>query len=374
MEHEGAPEQCEKRQYFGPLLRLSLACAASLVLYVACFAVVLDRPLSFGFLHREIEARVARGASINGPKLIILAGSNGPYSHSCATIGPLLHLPCVNAGVAIGIGLDYLFLRWRPLLHPGDVVYMPMEEAQYTRGRAANALGPDAAVMLHNDRATLVHLPPARWMGALFSYDLRGALMAVIETALVAEDFHDPRAEGTGESNAFGDHVGHTAALARANASVLQSITPYHPTAAQICSGYGSLLIAGFIDWARAQQVTVIGGLPTGFADSPIPDATIRAIRVIYESHGALFLELPNRSRYPRNAFFDTADHLNETWQTIHSLAVARGLVPLMTLNREQDISNSKAIKRTSERAAGPPAEITSNTTASTVPPPGPTP
>jgi len=334
--HRPVPTKQEERQEqdqrlgrHGPFRRLCLACATSLALYAACFALVLDRPLSLGFLRQEIDARLARGAAIEGPKLVILAGSNGPYSHRCAIIGPLLHLPCVNAGVAVGVGLDYLFARWRPLLHPGDVVYMPMEEAQYVRDRAANALGPDAAIMLRHDRLTLARLPPRRWLGALFSYDLRGALMAVIETALVAGGFHDPRPDAIGESNVMGDHVGHTAALARANASVLQAATPYHPSAAQIRSGYGSTLIAGFIDWARMHGVTVIGGLPTGFDDSPIPPASLGAIRDVYQSRGALFLELPNRSRYPRSAFFDTADHLNETWQAIHSVAVARGLAAL---------------------------------------------
>jgi hypothetical protein len=312
------------------LERLSIACIASILLYVALFAVVLDRPLSFGWLRHETDARVARGAAIEGPKLVILAGSNGPYSHRCAIIGPLLDLPCVNAGVAVGIGLDYMFARWRPLLHPGDVVYMPMEEAQYVRNSAANALGPDAAIMLRHDRATLARLPPQRWLGAVFCYDLRGALMAVIETALAAGDFRDPRAAVTGESNAMGDHMGHTAALALMNASALQSVKPWHPTAAQIHAGYGSVLIAGFLDWSAAHGVTAIGGLPTGFDDSPIPDATIAAIRAIYEKHGARFLELPNRSRYPRGAFFDTADHLNESWQAVHSASVACGLAPVL--------------------------------------------
>ena len=312
------------------MARLVAACAASLLLYFACFAVVLDRPLSFGWLRHEINARLARGAAIEGPKLVILAGSNGPYSHRCEIIGPLLGLPCVNAGVAVGISLDYLVVRWRPLLHRGDLVYMPMEEAQYVRERAANALGPDAAIMLRHDRATLARLPPHRWLGALFSYDLRGALMAVIETALAAAGFRDPRAAVDGESNAMGDHIGHTAVLALANASTLQAARPYHPTAAQIRTGYGGVLIARFLDWAHAHGVSVIGGLPTGFDDSPIPDATIAAIRAIYETHGARFLELPNRSRYPRSAFFDTPDHLNQTWQAVHSVAVACGLAPLV--------------------------------------------
>ncbi len=310
--------------------RILLACATSLLLYVVAFGAVLDRPLSYGFLRDEIDARLSRGAAIAGPKLVILAGSNGPYSHRCATIEPLLHTPCVNGGVAVGIGLDYLFARWQKLLHPGDVVYLPMEEAQYVRDRAAAALGPDAAIMLRHDRATLATLPPRRWVGALFVYDLRGALMALIETALVAGGFHDPRGEAIGESNAWGDHIGHTAALAAASAPVLAAAEPFHPAAAQIRTGYGSALIGDFAEWARAHGVRAIGGLPTGFADSPIRDDAVAAIRAIYTTHGALFLELPNRSRYPRAAFFDTAEHLNEPWQVVHSVAVARGLADMM--------------------------------------------
>ena len=107
----------------------------------SAFGFILDRPLALGFLRHQIDAKLARGASIDGPKLVILAGSNGPYSHRCETIEPILGMPCVNGGVAVGIGLDYLFARWQPLLHPGDIVYLPMEEAQYVRTRAGNRAG-----------------------------------------------------------------------------------------------------------------------------------------------------------------------------------------------------------------------------------------
>jgi hypothetical protein len=306
------------------------AALASLLLYLLGFALVLDRPLSLGALRHELDARLAAGAAITGPKLVILAGSNGPYSHACRVIAPLLQRPCVNGGVAVGVGLDYLFARWQPLLHPGDIAYLPMEEAQYVRDRAATAVGPDAAIMLRHDRATLAGLPPRRWPGALFSTDLRGALMALLETALAAAQFHDPRAAVVGESNRWGDHVGHSAIRAAANAAQLATEAPFHPAAAQIQAGYGSQLIGGFIDWARAHGVQVIGGLPTGFADSPISDPAVAAIRAVYAARGARFLELPNRSRYPRAAFFDTADHLNETWQAVHSAAVAAGLAALL--------------------------------------------
>ena len=105
--------------------RILLPCTASLLLYALLFGAVLDRPLSLGGFHARIDAGLARGAAIEGPKLVILAGSNGPYSHRCETIEKLLGLACVNGGVAVGIGLDYLFARWQTVLHPGDTVWCP---------------------------------------------------------------------------------------------------------------------------------------------------------------------------------------------------------------------------------------------------------
>ena len=302
---------------------LVVACLASLLLYVLAFGFILDRPLSLGFRRQQIDAKLARAAAIDGPKLVILAGSNGPYSHRCEVIEPILGMPCVNGGVAVGIGLDYLFARWQRVLHHGDIVYLPMEEAQYVRTRVATELGPDAAIMFRHDWRTLSSLGAERWITALFSFDLRAALMGPIEAALLLAHFHDPRAEITGATNAWGDHIGHTAELGATSREVLAAASPYHPSAEQVRAGYGSALIAGFTNWATAHGVQVIGGLPTGFADAPVPPATLQAIRAVFAENGGDFLVLPNFSRYPRSAFFDTAEHLNETWQVEHSKLLA---------------------------------------------------
>lgn len=306
--------------------RILFSCGLSLVLYAAGFGFVLDRPLSLGQPRAQLEAKLARGAAIQGPKLVILAGSNGPYSHRCETIEPILGMPCVNAGVAVGIGLDYMFARWQNLLHPGDVVYLPLEEAQYTASFASVGLGPDAAIMARHDWATLSRLPPQRWIATLFAFDLRAAIMSVIETALVASGFHDPRAEATGTTNAWGDHTGHTEALAEPNLPMLAVVNPIHANADQIRTHAASRQIPGFLDWAARRGVRTIGGLPTGFSDSPIPLETVAAIRTLYETHGAAFLDLPNHARYPRRDFFDTADHLHETAQIAHSRMIAEAL------------------------------------------------
>jgi len=314
--------------------RLVAVCLVSLALYATLFGGVLDRPLSLGFLRGEINSKLARGAAIHKPKLVILAGSNGPYSHRCEVIEPMVGMPCINAGVAVGIGLDYLFARWRPLLHSGDVAYLPMEETQYVSSRAANALGPDAAIMFRHDWRTLVTLPPDRWAGAFFASDLSDGVMAVLEEILAAVGFEDPRAAVTGTTNRWGDHVGHTAALAAASRAVLAAAVPVHATAAAVREGYGTKLIAEFVRWATARNIRVIGGLPTEFADAPMPDATLAAIRRVYLGNGGGFLELGNDSRYPRADFFDTADHLSEPFQILHSRMVGATLAGIIGASR----------------------------------------
>ncbi len=308
--------------------RLLIACAASIVLYALAFGVLLGRPLTNGFLEAQIDTKLARGAAIHGPKLVILAGSNGPYSHRCETIEPRLALPCVNAGVAVGIGLDYLFARWAPVLHRGDVLYLPMEFEQYAMSRAAVRVGPDAAIMWRDDRTTLAQLTPDRWAGAMFSTDPRGAVMAVIETAMAWLRVGPSLREATvGSMNAWGDHVGHTLALATPSRAVLAAAVPQRAPAEAIRGGYGTTLIAGFTRRMSAQGVRVIGGLPTGFADVPLPPDTIAAVRAVYEANGGAFLELANDSLYPRADFFDTPEHLSEPYQIRHSEAVAAALL-----------------------------------------------
>jgi len=320
----------------GHVRRLLVICVASLIVYGVLFGWVLDRPLAYGFLRAQIDAKLARGAAIGSPKLVILAGSNAPYSHRCELIERIVGIPCVNGGVAVGIGLDYLFARWRPLLHPGDTVYLPMEEAQYVRSRAATTVGPDAAIMFRHDWHTLARLGPDRWAGAMFSFDLRFAVMALIERALVVAGFHDPRAAAEGAMNAWGDHVGHTPALGAANQAILARIVLGHASAADVAHGDGAAEIAKFLRWARAHDVRAIGGWPTEFADSPMPDTTRAAIRAVYAANGAGFLELANRSLYPRAAFFDSPDHLSEPWQIVHSRAVAEELVAMGCGGRSQ--------------------------------------
>jgi hypothetical protein len=298
-------------------------------LYVLAFACVLDRPLSLGTLRRALDAKLAYAAALPTPKLVILAGSNALFSHSCAIIGGMLRLPCVNGGVALGLGLDYQFALWRPLLAAGDIVYMPMELQQYVVTVDAVRAGPDAAIMWRHDRATLAGLGPARIVAAAFSSTADDAVLSLVESAALAA--HPSLAAAPFiETDTAGDGTGHTLALAMANRRFIAELHRADPEAGAIALGHGAAEIAQFLDWARAHGLRVIGGWPTEFADTPPESHLAVVLAGVYRAHGAGFLLLPNQGRYPVADFFDSQDHLVSECQARHSIAVALGLASLL--------------------------------------------
>jgi hypothetical protein len=308
-------------------LRGILACClASLALAALLSLFVLDRPLSQGRLRAALAAGPARAAELPGPRLIILAGSNGPYSHSCAVLEARLGLPCVNAGVAVGIGLDHLFALWERELRPGDVVYMPMEPAQYARGRLATAGGADAGMLARHDRATLWQLTPERWAGALFGQDLAGLALGLAEPALHAAGLR-PRAEAV-RFDARGDAVGH--GPERAARAALAAMQVVLPTPERLRAGHGARLIGAFTRRMTARGVRVIGGPAVGFDDLPLDAARLEAMADAFRAHGGAFVLPEGAGRYPRAWFFDGPEHLAEPGQRLHSARVADALAPLL--------------------------------------------
>jgi len=301
--------------------RLLACCALSVAIYALVFGCLVDRPLSLGLLRLEIAQKTTRLAALPSPKIVILAGSNGPYSHSCAVIGAMLNLPCENAGIAVGIGLDDVFARYAPLLRPGDVVYMPMELQQYTASRSQYLAGPDGGFLLRHDRAILAHLPADRILGAAFCCDLSDFLEALAEMPMARLGMIDPGRLLSGEYNGQGDRIDNL--LAEASPALLHHAPRPEPAASQIEIGYGTALIALFVRREAADKVIVIGGLPTDFDSASLTPPTITALSAVYTADGGGFAMLPNHSLYPTADFFNSEDHLVQPCQYLHSIAIA---------------------------------------------------
>ncbi len=309
------------------LALLALVCLVSVAMTGLCGSL-LPVPQSDLFYERMMQRKLHRARSLgDAPKLVILAGSNGLYSHSCRVMEPIIHRPCVNASMTVDVGLDWVLARWAPLLHADDIVYMPIEPPLYTRTRAENRITPDSRIMLHDDWRSLLSLGPDRIVAALLCVNLPSELwMKLVESTqqqrqAEVDQTLDQRFDDWGDR--FGHMISHTAHE--------DEFTPRAaPSAPEITNGAGTRLIGRFVRWAASHGVIVVGGYATEIEADAMPDASAAAIQAAFTDAGGRFLELPSRARYPRSEFFDTRYHLNETGQAAHSIRIAAALESLL--------------------------------------------
>jgi len=236
----------------------------------------------------------------------------------------MLNLPCENAGIAVGIGLDNLFAQYGPSLHHGDVVYMPMEIVQYTVTRAQNDTSIDGAILLRHNRKALGALGMERVLGAAFSSSFVDFLDSLAEMSVVHFRLLSASALIAAEYNTEGDRIG--TSLATANQKLLPSSQHLDPSADRIAHAYGSAIIQHFVASQKRSGVEVIGGLPTQLQPPQLSPGTIAAIRSVYVSAGGGFIVLNDFSQYPRADFYDSEDHLAQPCQYKHSIEVAEAL------------------------------------------------
>ncbi|HSV71496.1 MAG TPA: hypothetical protein VLI72_15410 [Methylibium sp.] len=311
------------------LLLLATLAALSLLLFVAVFSLV-HRPLVVGEIQSSLDYKLGYASRLGSPKLVILAGSNGRYSHRCEDFSSALGLPCVNASIGVGIGLDFLLDQWRPLLQRGDVVYLPLEYGQYRMSTAEMQGGLQNALLVHHHRDYLWSLGWRRVAAAYGSFDLPFLVHGLVEMTLSERGFR--RRSSTASLTPQGDERDHTVEQAAPYAALLRSSRAEAATVPERSDAIA--VLETFLAWSRAQGVTVVGGLPTVPDAVDVASADVERLRRLYARHGQRFLALPTLSRYPLGCFYDALYHLHEGCQHAHSVAIAAALLALQNESR----------------------------------------
>jgi hypothetical protein len=312
-------------------INLLAASTLSLLLYLLVFGFVVSRPLVVDQAQEMLEKKLAYGRIAGHPRIVIAANSNARFSHSCAVLEALLHRSCINLGVSGDVGIDWTLDKARTVLARGDLVYLPMEFDVYSRPRTRLLTGMDAAYRFRHDKISLAERGAEGVARAAFMFSLPTLVQSLGEMGLKAAGVH--RRFSLDTLDRQGDEIGHDNAKALAYLAVIRTEPENMPDNAHLFDNPdgGQAAIAGFLDWCRAHGVTAVGGLPTVFNDVPIPYAPIARLAHFYADHGARFLVLPNRSQYPRSAFYDSNYHLRESWQHRHSVLLAEKLRPLLS-------------------------------------------
>ena len=117
------------------IVRLLLIMLMSCIVYIACYVFVIDKPITIGIKQDYFARKTAYLAGLRSPKIVLLAGSNGRFSHRCETIEQETGIGCANMSIAAGMSLSYQFDNIKPYIGRGDLVYLPLEYAQYRRSK-----------------------------------------------------------------------------------------------------------------------------------------------------------------------------------------------------------------------------------------------
>lgn len=313
------------------LVTLIAALLASFGLYLATFSLV-SRPLTVGGVWNTVQQKISYAESLGHPMLAIWAGSNGRYSHRCQYFTEAIGLPCINLSMAVGIGIDFQLMMFEPLLHKGDVLYMPLEYNQYAIERPEMEGGAENIALVQHAHDLLWSQGLARTARAWGYFELPFLIHGLIESALSRNGFQ--RREGVDSMTPQGDQRDHTAELGLPYRQLLQGARfepPKFPEQSRALSVLGD-----FLDRMRERGVRVVGGLPTTPVGVPIDDALIVQLRGFFQQHGHDFLVLPNRSQYPLDCFFDSTYHLNERCQGQHSRLVGHAMAEQTALASER--------------------------------------
>lgn len=309
---------------------LVAAAAISVILYLAVFIFFVEKPLTVGIRRDYISAKLAYAKRHAGDKkIVILAGSNGRFSHRCETIEQLAQIPCVNMSISAGHSFLWQYRSFSPFLKPGDVLYLPLE---YRSSNPAPVVGQEAAYIMAYDRKALAIYDPKQLAHALFYFNLPYLLSGSGEMLLASRGVE--RRFSASSMTAQGDEHGHSADKAQAyrdfvDHAPVPGIGPEKYRDENYWRDVTTILEA-----ARRAGILVVGGLPTVPADRDVPGQVVTFLRQLYTSRGHCFLELPNDSRYPRDYFYDTVYHLIEDKQIAHSAALAPHLARIAASGR----------------------------------------
>lgn len=293
----------------------------SCVVFISLFVFVIHKPLTIGIMKQYYEMKLQYLSTLKDNKLILLAGSNGRFSHSCKVISQSTGIDCSNMSITANISLDYQFKVLKPFLKKGDLVYLPLEYGALKGTKDDLMSGLELPYIMSYDHDSISSMGLDRLLHGAFYFDLKYMFSGLAEMALMKLGVKRRFSLETLTEN--GDESFHTEEKGSQYNSYLENLE-WNPPTNEYFDGnsYKANIVRSFLRWSKKEGVRVIGGLPTTFNDQQVPDSLIENICRFYLNEGHDFLILDNHSQYPRRIFYDTAYHLNESSQKQHSLNI----------------------------------------------------
>jgi hypothetical protein len=321
-----------RRFFWGIAAGLLVACAV----YVQMIRLQFDVPTDdsnwlYGILTRKFEIC----AHMPHPKLVLVGGSSTFFGLSARQIEDTLHIPTLNMGLGVSMGLPYMLNLTRKAAAPGDTVLLAFEYELYFRGNDLRHWADHGFVsyLCARDSQYFRQLPLLDQARLTLGLPMR-RLRTGIE-----RHFHPRPATVYQQYSAYdiaavddrGDVTGHTANrrpfLTPDKVFAVEAFTKGLPSQAT-----GFDVLAQFFAWAKEHNIRVLATYPPVYKlpqyDGPITQTSLRVIQNFYHQHHVPLLGNPQNNFYPGDHFFDTGYHLTQEAAHRHTDAVIQLLSP----------------------------------------------
>jgi hypothetical protein len=258
------------------------------------------------------QKKLARAASIEKPKLLLVGGSATLFGVQAELIEKTLNYPTVNLGTHASLGLPYMCHLTKQAAKPGDTVVLAFEYNTYNFGLVRR----DAVFvdyLLARDPAYFRALPlTAKFEIAMMTTFPR--LRKGIQNRFRPEGTPPPDSiYHSSQLNMYGDQLGNDATNRPANVPGLYKRDGV--LARGLPKGLPAFeSIKEFMSWARANQVRVFATYPN-VMDNPgyktaLAQKALQRIRDAYAELQVPMIGSFEESLMPASAFLDTYYHL----------------------------------------------------------------
>ena len=305
----------------------------SCLIYFSLFSFLIYSPISIDSIKEYFEKKEKYLKGIKGSKIVILAGSNGRFSHRCETIEDELDLSCVNMSISAGISLNYQINKISKYLNSGDIVYLPLEYGKLSYNKYKVMSGTEIPYIIKYDLNYLLRMNLEELSHAIFYFDFKYLISSIGE--MIFTSIGMEQRFRLDEMTLQGDDRNHTLEAGKQFKEFIMSVDWTPPDIDSFNSkSYGANLIYDFMNRAKEKGIIVVGGLPTTFNDKPIPNELIIKMVDFYKGNNHDFILLDNKSQYPREYFYNTSYHLSEEYQIIHSKEISQYLQNIINSNK----------------------------------------
>ncbi|NMZ45333.1 hypothetical protein HBN97_10545 [Pseudomonas oryzihabitans] len=304
------------RRFF---LGVFIGCLCFGIAWVALVAGQLGRPFVNNlWVEGAYAKKLARAASVQAPKLVVVAGSGAMFGIDSPQLEQAFGRPVVNLGVNAGILSPYLLIYARQAVKPGDWVLLPLEYP------------------LYHDRFEVNQVYLEYWLSHPVSYGLNpwrlAKLLAMTPLERVVQGyrgvppgFQVAGLYGAQHLDERGDQTlsRHAERSPELFAGALHSGVQHYGAQATALSGSWKLWQAFALEVEKAGGCAVF--VPPAmldrpaYHDDPVERAFYEGLPAAARAHGLTYLGRPLEFMYPADDFFDTNYHLTAEARQRHT-------------------------------------------------------